>query len=355
MEKSAEFESFTNQVSDGISIIICCYNSAQRLPETIRHIGLLEVDDTINWEVIIIDNASTDDTAEVARIEWLKTNSKAPFRIIKQPIPGRINAVILGMKEANYTYYLTVDDDNWLEKSFLNLVYNIMAKNSSIGVLGSMGNACFEDGVGPKWFTGFKRYYAVGSQNDKSGDVTLKDGWVYGACSTIRRSAWTKLLNNNFVFLTTGRNGAQLVSGDDIELCNAIRLAGFKIWYDDSLRFTHFINEKRCNWQYLKRLAVGMGASKLQNEVYNNVFSLNLTDISQVKSFLWLRTALHVFMGLLKKFPSYIMALMGSEGNYNEIEFLFEWARFKQYFVLRSNYTSYHNQVIDLNQKLGAI
>ena len=54
----------------GISIIICCYNSAKRLHETLKHLALQQVSDTIHWEVILVNNNSTDATTQIALEIW---------------------------------------------------------------------------------------------------------------------------------------------------------------------------------------------------------------------------------------------------------------------------------------------
>ncbi len=54
-------------ISKGVSVVVCCYNSAPRLPETLMHLFAQIVNPDIKWEIIIINNASTDDTLEVAQ------------------------------------------------------------------------------------------------------------------------------------------------------------------------------------------------------------------------------------------------------------------------------------------------
>jgi uncharacterized protein (DUF1919 family) len=41
---------------NGVSIIICCYNSEKLLPETLKHISMQKVDNDLRWEVIIVNN-----------------------------------------------------------------------------------------------------------------------------------------------------------------------------------------------------------------------------------------------------------------------------------------------------------
>ena len=56
----------TKKTYKGISVIVCCYNSAERLTETIKHLAGQNVPHYIPWELIVVDNASTDNTAEIS-------------------------------------------------------------------------------------------------------------------------------------------------------------------------------------------------------------------------------------------------------------------------------------------------
>ena len=50
----------------GISIIICCFNSASRIEETLRHVFSLSVPENLSCEILLVNNRSTDNTKEVA-------------------------------------------------------------------------------------------------------------------------------------------------------------------------------------------------------------------------------------------------------------------------------------------------
>jgi len=43
---------------EGVSVIICCYNSAKRLPETLRHLAKQKLDTAFPWEVVVIVDGS---------------------------------------------------------------------------------------------------------------------------------------------------------------------------------------------------------------------------------------------------------------------------------------------------------
>src|SRR5688500_1328738 len=98
----------------GISVIVCTYNGAALLPETIRHIAQLHVRPDIDWEFIIIDNASTDDSAQVALSEWSKYRSSVRFSLLTQPRQGLTYARELALEKSKYEFVLFCDDDNWL-------------------------------------------------------------------------------------------------------------------------------------------------------------------------------------------------------------------------------------------------
>ncbi len=54
----------------GVSVVICCHNSAILLPQTIAHLKRQRVDRGLEWEVLVVDNASSDSTVQVARQCW---------------------------------------------------------------------------------------------------------------------------------------------------------------------------------------------------------------------------------------------------------------------------------------------
>ena len=238
----------------GISVIVCCYNSANRLVETIKHLAGQNVPHDIPWELVMVDNASTDNTAEIALSQWEKYNSATPFRITRQPILGKIHALNKGLKTARYEFLLICDDDNWLHRDYVKTAYEVMEKHPEVGVAGGRGQAVFEIDA-PAWFTEYETHFGVGPQADNSGYVSPIRNWVYGAGSVIRRSCWEALTAAGFHWMAMGPVGSRLSGGgEDLELCYAMKLAGYEIWYEERLRFYHFIAKERLDWKYFLRL-----------------------------------------------------------------------------------------------------
>jgi len=237
-------------MSIGISVIVCTYNGAARLPETIRHIALQQVRPEVPWEVLVVDNASTDRSAAVAAAAWRNFRCPAPFRVLHQPQKGLAYARELALQEAAYDFALFCDDDNWLSPGYVNLAYDLMKDPPTAGVLGGYGELVFEKDP-PAWMHNLTAL-ASGPQALASGKAPYNA--VYGAGCVIRKSVVRKLAAAGFKPLLSDRKGKQLSAGGDYELCYAIALAGYDIWYDERLRFKHFIPQHRISSAYYKQL-----------------------------------------------------------------------------------------------------
>jgi glycosyltransferase involved in cell wall biosynthesis len=255
-------------MSAGVSVVICCHNSAGRLPETLRHLAAQRVGGEPAWEVVVVDNASTDDTAQTARRNW-PADAPAPLRVVAEPQPGLSHARIRGIREARYEIISFIDDDNWASENWIGQVGAIFARHPEIGVCGGRIEAVCEI-TPPGWFEMVQGHYAVGQQYKQSGEVTTTSGTLLcGAGLTLRTAALRQLFDDGFVFLLTGRKGRRLLTGEDSELCFALRASGWRFWYEDDLVLRHFIPKERLRWDYAVRLMRGIGES-------SNIFALYL-------------------------------------------------------------------------------
>lgn len=234
----------------GVSVVVCTYNGANLLPDTIRHIAQQRVRPDIKWEVIIIDNASTDDTSRIAEEEWVNYNNSTGFSILYQPKVGLAYARELGIQNAQYEFVLFCDDDNWLNPNYINLAYDLMHQNPSIGVLGGNGELLFETSP-PRWLLK-NCQFANGPQAKESGRV--KSNIVYGAGFVVRKAAFRAAVDMGFKSMLTDRMAGKLCAGGDYEICYAIAMAGYDIWYDEKLTFKHFIPDCRTRWDDHVRL-----------------------------------------------------------------------------------------------------
>lgn len=243
----------------GVSVIICCFNSSQRLPETLKQLALQQVASIIPWEIIIVNNCSRDNTVTIAKEEWNKYGAITQMTIIDEHKPGLAYAREAGIKAAKYEYLIFCDDDNWLCESYVATAYEIMEAHAEAGLAGGYGNAVCEI-TPPDWFEQKKGGYAVSTGSVPTGDITA-NGHLCGAGMVLRKSVMLSFYKAGFRSLLTDRNGTLLTSGGDAEISKWHILAGYTLWFDEKLKFDHYISKERLTEDYVKRLWEGFKTS----------------------------------------------------------------------------------------------
>lgn len=315
-------------MTQGVSVILCCYNSERNLPKTIEAIANQKLENYFPWEVILVDNYSTDRTIEVARMEWAKHSANAEFSVVSEPEIGLSSARARGFETAKYEFCLFCDDDNWLGSGYLDRAFATLSQDERIGVLGGRGIEVCETQA-PAWFDGIKGGYAVGEQAQTSEDVTDSRGFVYGAAAVFRKSVYLKLRQKGFKTQLTDRKGNSLSSGGDKELCYAFKLAGSRIFYSHENTFCHFIPKWKLTKAYVNRLYAGFSAAQpiltlyeyvINDQVYKNkkkertpsllwakdiVYTLYLFFVSFKEGSAKVRMQFIVLVSLLKLMRSY--------------------------------------------------
>ena len=260
--------------NNGVSVVICCYNSSKRITSTLEHLQKIKTND-IPWEVILIDNRSDDDTTGIALSVW-NSNPVTRLKIVTENKQGLMNARITGVANCSYDIISFIDDDNWIESGWVDKVFAIMQRDQTIAACGGASEGVFEIDP-PAWFSDFTFYYAVGKQQKETGYVSKEKAYLWGAGLTLRKKAWNNLYENQFNNLLQGRTGKSLTAGEDSELCHALVLRGWKLWYDETLKFKHYIPRERLNIPYLMKIYEGFGKAAV-------ILSLYVESINGVSS-----------------------------------------------------------------------
>jgi glycosyltransferase involved in cell wall biosynthesis len=255
---------------NGVSIVICAHNSRTRIQPTLAHLARQVIPDNLAWEVILVDNGSRDDTVQVAQQEW---RGSVPLRIIHEPRLGLSYARECGIAAAQYDIISFVDDDNWVCADWVARVSNIMTVHPEVGACGGYLEAVFEVPP-PPWFEACSRPgFALGAQGATSGDITDSRGYLWGAGLSIRKQVLMHLQQHGFTSLLIGRQGGAVTGGEDLELCYALRLSGWRLWYDEGLHAYHYMPASRLRWDYLRKLHRAMGASEAVLSQYSIAFA----------------------------------------------------------------------------------
>lgn len=112
-----------------VSVIIPCYNQAQYLPRAID--SVLKQTYT-NFEIIVVNDGSPDNTREVA--EKYVANNKC-VKLINQSNKGLSAARNAGIMSASGEFFLPLDADDWIDKEYLSKTVIKMESDPTVGVV----------------------------------------------------------------------------------------------------------------------------------------------------------------------------------------------------------------------------
>ncbi|UMQ40263.1 glycosyltransferase family 2 protein [Chryseobacterium sp. Y16C] len=109
-----------------VSIIVPCYNQAQYLDECLRSILEQSYQD---WECIIIDDGSPDNTEETAK-KWIEKDAR--FKYLKKENEGVSSARNFGIERAQGEWILPLDGDDKIGTEYLSRAAKYFENNFTI-------------------------------------------------------------------------------------------------------------------------------------------------------------------------------------------------------------------------------
>lgn len=238
--------------STGFSVVLCTFNGIARLRETLSHIASLLVPDGFLIELVFVDNASTDGTANFTHKIWAQLGNPFPLRVLEEKRPGKGYAVETGYDAAAHSHILTVDDDNWLDPHYLVKAVELFAAHPDVSILQGISEAVFETAA-PAWLSDprIAKQLVIGGPFPASGYFPPNYFYVWGAGLIIQAQDWRALRQGGLSFLTSKLPGK--AAGEDSELGLGLTLLGRKAYYSTDLKFKHFMPTGRLTWDKLKQ------------------------------------------------------------------------------------------------------
>jgi|GEM_PF-3222997 len=331
---------------DGVSVVICCYNSAWVISKTLESLARQKTDAFLEWEIIAVDNNSSDQTREIIK-EFKHSSVSLKIRIVHESNTGLSHARITGYQCAKYNVIIFCDDDTLLCPEYVETAKSLIESRSEIALCGGLGEAVFETVPDPRILP-FMDQYATGRQGPEAfSDITQK-GYVFGAGMVVKKNVLDLIFSAGFQFQSTGRKGNVLLGGEDVELGLGIKAAGYLIYYSERLKYQHLLPSRRLTWEYLNRMAFGNG--------YSSVMIFWPTTIHTIKShpiykLLWIYCHV-VLLGTLallgKASDSELLKFSGIRGAFLGIH-----AEFFKLFKKRLKVREYYKEISTLS--LGQI
>jgi glycosyltransferase involved in cell wall biosynthesis len=163
-----------------ISIVVPCYNQAQFLQETLQSVYYQTY---TNWECLIINDGSPDNTEEIA-LEWCDKDIR--FRYFKKENGGLSSARNLGILHAKGDWIQFLDSDDLLEENKLSCQVEYINKNQADIVISGYRYFNSEEGCGKLRIMGRNNFTPeVVIQNNDNIDIielfSIKNPFVISA------------------------------------------------------------------------------------------------------------------------------------------------------------------------------
>lgn len=220
----------------------------------------------IVWELLIVDNNSTDDTRMVAE----HYNEKLPLTYISETKQGKCFALNHSIKKAKGDLLLFCDDDVIVEPDWLSAFVEA-AENRGYSWFGGRVKPNWKNAK-PPWYreetvAAFRGYFGDYDLGESSRVYKKGDKLPLGASLAIRREVFDKIGEFR---LDLGPRGKLRGVGDETDFLERAIAAGFKGWYVGNTKVLHYVGKERLSLVGYVNYGLGKGINQYKMGVEKN-------------------------------------------------------------------------------------
>jgi glycosyltransferase involved in cell wall biosynthesis len=227
-----------------ITVIVCTYNRCQSLANALNSVAAQVLSGPVEWEVLVVDNNSHDQTREV--VETFCRRYPSRFRYLFEPQKGLSYARNAGIRNAQGDVLAFTDDDVIVDAMWLQNLASVMDAGAWQG---AGGRILPDQGFSPpRWLATKERYalapLAIFDLGDEARDLTEPP---FGANMAFRKAVFQKYGG----FRTDlGPRPDSMVRGDDTEFGGRLLAAGEGLRYEPSAVVIHPAPKDRLQKEY---------------------------------------------------------------------------------------------------------
>lgn len=229
-----------------LDILICTYNNAAILEETLKCLARQQTSPGASWSVLVVENNCSDGTRDL--VERFQAQGSIPgLRLVSEPRQGAVYARLSGVADSDAEWIAFVDDDCRLAEDWVVQAFAFMAQHPEIGAFGGKNVLQWE--IEPSEL--LRRHaWLMAAQDLGLLPLRLEDRYIAGAGLVMRRKALeaSGWLESQVLVGPSGRTPS---GGEDTELLLRMRAAGYPIWYNPQCQLIHFIAQRRISEAYL--------------------------------------------------------------------------------------------------------
>jgi glycosyltransferase involved in cell wall biosynthesis len=237
-----------------ISVVICTYNRAAYIRDAMESLVNQTLDKTA-FEVIIVNNNSTDDTQKVC-LDYLSAHPDYQFQFLNEAKQGASFARNTGAALAKGGLLCFMDDDAVAGKDYLERIVQFFASHPDAGGLGGKIIPKYIPAE-PAWMS----YYvsSMVGNFDYSPTIAVFSPNKYPLESNmiIRKTDFDAIKGFNTAL--PGVVGTLRIGGEGKDFFMRLKALGHVIYYDPAIAVQHVVEVSKLTPEYLYRVASGMG------------------------------------------------------------------------------------------------
>jgi glucosyl-dolichyl phosphate glucuronosyltransferase len=237
-----------------VSVIICTYNRSESLERTLNSFRDIRHPEGAQWEMVIVDNNSTDNTREV--VHGFVETSAIPCRYVFERNQGLSHARNRGIEEAAGKILAFTDDDVLVDAHWLsNLTKEF--RNGDVACIGGKILPVWET-PRPRWLAGdLLNFLALQDLGEEK--VRLSNPVIWGANLAVRASMFGKYGAFDTVL---GNIEGKLYGGEETAFVRMLLQGGETVLYCPDVLVHHCIPGFRMRKSYFRKWVYDKGELK---------------------------------------------------------------------------------------------
>ncbi|MBW4559888.1 MAG: hormogonium polysaccharide biosynthesis glycosyltransferase HpsE [Mojavia pulchra JT2-VF2] len=261
-----------------LTVAIPTYNGEHRLPELLEGLKNQINTENLSWEIIVVDNNSTDKTSQVIKTYQENWQCSYSLKYCFERKQGAAYARKRAVTEARGRFIGFLDDDNYPTPTWVSAAYAFGEQYPKVGAYGSQIHPDWEVEP-PKNFERIAPFLAITERGNlpllyKASNKLLPPS----AGLVVRRQAWLDSVPEQPIL--TGRVAGNMLTSEDLEMLSYIQKSGWQIWYNPAMEIYHKIPSFRLTKEYLIPFFRGIGLSR---------YVIRMLNVSpQIKPFLFI-------------------------------------------------------------------
>ncbi|WP_414754903.1 hormogonium polysaccharide biosynthesis glycosyltransferase HpsE [Anabaena sp. CCY 9910] len=249
------------------TVAIPTYNGANRLPELLERLRNQINTENISWEIIVVDNNSTDNTAQVVQQYQENWQCPYPLKYYFEAKQGAAYARKKGVEVSSGQLIGFLDDDNYPTPTWVAAAFDFAQQHPKAGAYGSQIHPDWEVEP-PEGFKSITPFLAITERGNKPLFYDPRKKLLPPSAGlVVRREAWLESVPDQPIL--TGRVTGNMLTGEDLEMLCYFQKSGWEVWYSPEMEIYHKIPESRLKKEYLIPFFRGIGLSRYVTRMTN--------------------------------------------------------------------------------------